>query len=105
MKAHALAAAAFFALPLIGASGANGAAAEKPTAEPQQNARNVNPRFRAMDTDGDGRVTRAEWRGNDRSFRNHDWNNDGVLSGDELRVNATRQRSGADDTGFYDWTT
>ena len=48
-------------------------------------------RFRAMDTNGDGEITRQEWRGNDRSFRNQDWNGDGVLSGDEVRTGARRQ--------------
>ena len=45
----------------------------------------ANMRFEGMDTNRDGRVTRREWRGNDRSFDNHDWNRDGVLSGTELR--------------------
>jgi EF hand len=43
-------------------------------------------RFRGMDRDGDGVITRAEWRGNDQSFSNHDTNNDGVLSGAEVRA-------------------
>lgn len=47
-------------------------------------------RFRAMDLDGDGVITRAEWRGNMQSFRQHDRNNDGVLSGDEVWVDETR---------------
>lgn len=47
-------------------------------------------RFPGMDADGDGRITRDEWRGNDRSFRVHDWNGDGVLSGPEIRVGARR---------------
>src|SRR5436190_22788158 len=47
-------------------------------------------RFRAMDRNGDGVITRDEWRGNDRSFRNHDWNNDGKLSGDELKAGSPR---------------
>jgi hypothetical protein len=38
-----------------------------------------------MDSNGDGRITRREWRGNDNSFRNHDCNRDGVLSGNEVR--------------------
>jgi hypothetical protein len=38
-----------------------------------------------MDTDRDGVVTRAEWRGSDQAFRNHDTNSDGVLSGAEVR--------------------
>jgi Ca2+-binding EF-hand superfamily protein len=50
-----------------------------------------NMRFQAMDTNHDGVITRDEWRGNDRSFRNHDWNGDGRLSGDEVRPGAQRQ--------------
>ena len=40
---------------------------------------------RDMDTDRDGVVTRAEWRGSEQAFRNHDTNGDGVLSGAEVR--------------------
>ena len=47
-------------------------------------------RFQVWDANGDGVITRAEWRGNDRAFRNHDWNGDGKLSGDEVRVGARR---------------
>jgi len=47
-------------------------------------------RFQGMDANHDGVITRAEWRGNDRSFRNHDWNGDGRLSGDEVREGARR---------------
>ena len=43
-------------------------------------------RFREMDTNHDGVITRSEWRGSDASFRAHDWNGDNVLSGDEVRV-------------------
>ena len=46
---------------------------------------NANKRFRGMDRNGDGVITRDEWRGNDQSFRKHDLNGDNVLSGDELR--------------------
>ena len=53
-------------------------------------------RYQAMDTDRDGRITRSEWRGTDRAFRNEDWNGDGVLSGDELRPGARRQNWGQD---------
>lgn len=48
-------------------------------------------RFQNMDTNGDGVITRDEWRGSDRAFRNQDWNGDGVLSGDEVRIGARRQ--------------
>src|SRR5678815_4698332 len=56
-------------------------------------------RFQGMDTNHDGVITRAEWRGNDRSFRNHDWNGDGRLSGDEVREGAKRN-SRWDDRDF-----
>jgi Ca2+-binding EF-hand superfamily protein len=52
--------------------------------------RDQNPRFRGMDQNGDGVITRAEWRGSEQSFRVHDWNRDGVLSGDEVRAGARR---------------
>ena len=45
-------------------------------------------RLRGMDGDNDGVITRAEWRGNDQSFREQDGNDDGVLSGDEVRPRA-----------------
>lgn len=70
----------------------------------------ANTRFQGMDANGDGVITRAEWRGNDRAFRNHDWNGDGKLSGDEVRVGARRSdRSDDQDvagtTGYEDdWT-
>jgi hypothetical protein len=47
-----------------------------------------------MDSNRDGVIARNEWNGSNQSFRVHDWNNDGVLSGDE--VNAGRFRQGRD---------
>jgi hypothetical protein len=47
-------------------------------------------RFQGMDTNGDGIISRQEWRGNDRSFINNDWNGDGQLSGAEVRPGAQR---------------
>lgn len=49
-------------------------------------------RFQAMDTNNDRVITRAEWRGTRRSFEVHDWNGDGVLSGNEVRIGARRPR-------------
>jgi len=43
-------------------------------------------RLHAMDRNGDGVITRAEWRGSDQSFRQQDRNGDGILSADEVRV-------------------
>jgi len=42
-------------------------------------------RFHGLDRNRDGVITRAEWRGNDTSFRQHDDNRDGVISGAEVR--------------------
>jgi Ca2+-binding EF-hand superfamily protein len=50
-------------------------------------------RFAAMDANNDGRITREEWRGSDTSFKVHDWNGDGVLSGDEVRLGGAQRRT------------
>jgi Ca2+-binding EF-hand superfamily protein len=46
-------------------------------------------RFADLDSNHDGVISRREWRGNPGTFRIHDWNDDGVLSGEEVRVGAT----------------
>ena len=56
-----------------------------------QGQANAQMRFQSMDRNGDGVITRDEWRGSERSFRNHDWNGDGRLSGDEVRPGAARE--------------
>jgi Ca2+-binding EF-hand superfamily protein len=48
-------------------------------------------RFEVMDQNGDGEISRQEWRGSARSFDVHDWNGDGRLSGDEVRVGGRQQ--------------
>ncbi len=72
-----------------------------------------NMRFAAMDTNNDGVISRREWRGSDVSFREHDWNGDGLLSGDEVRPGARRpgqaqtpgEFNGPDsDDPFDNWT-
>jgi Ca2+-binding EF-hand superfamily protein len=45
-------------------------------------------RFPNLDTNRDGVVSRSEWRGTNNAFRVRDWNGDGVLSGDEVRMGA-----------------
>ena len=57
--------------------------------------RNEHTRFAGMDQNGDGVITRNEWRGNAQSFNQHDWNGDGRLSGEEVRPGARPQ---------YEWT-
>lgn len=47
-------------------------------------------KYRNLDRNNDGEVSRAEWRGNSRSFQNQDWNGDGVLSGNEVIQGADR---------------
>jgi Ca2+-binding EF-hand superfamily protein len=61
-------------------------------------------RFQGMDRDGDGRITREEWRGNARAFARHDWNNDGVLSGDELLTRSRREPDGTFVPEITDWS-
>ena len=61
--------------------------------EPGQRAQDRRPaqiRFQGMDTNGDGMISRSEWRGSDQSFQRHDWNGDRVLSGNEVRIGAAR---------------
>jgi hypothetical protein len=50
-------------------------------------------RFQSMDTDHDGVITRAEWRGSDEAFRQQDTNHDSVLSGKEVAPGPASQLS------------
>jgi hypothetical protein len=47
-------------------------------------------KIQGMDADSNGAITRSEYRGDDQAFANHDWNGDGVLSGEEVRPGAHR---------------
>jgi len=53
-------------------------------------------RFENMDTNRDGAISRAEWRGSPRSFEVHDWNGDGRLSGQEVAIGAQRNTNWED---------
>ena len=50
----------------------------------------TNPQMKYADLDNNrnGVIERNEWRGSPRAFNIHDWNRDGVLSGEEVRVGA-----------------
>jgi Ca2+-binding EF-hand superfamily protein len=50
---------------------------------------NERMRYADLDNNRNGMIERNEWRGSPNAFRVHDWNGDGVLSGDEVRVGAT----------------
>jgi hypothetical protein len=67
-------------------------------------------RFQGMDANRNGTIERGEWNGSRGSFDVHDWNNDGVLSGEEIRVGGRRAaRWQAEDdfnpNGPATWTT
>jgi hypothetical protein len=53
-------------------------------------------RFEPMDRNGDGVISRSEWQGSERSFVVHDWNGDGQLSGEEIRIGGRRPVEQAD---------
>lgn len=61
-----------------------------PGPRPDRVAGEADLRFRGMDVNGDRRISRGEWRGNDVSFAEHDWNGDGVLAGAEVIPGARR---------------
>jgi hypothetical protein len=71
---------------------------DKKSKEPKGDAhgqpRDWDPRFHGLDADDNNVISRGEWNGDDRSFANHDWNRDGVLSGNELVAGAKRPESG-----------
>ena len=71
------------------------ATGELRTEQASRNARDREDTMRVirdMDTNRDGVITRSEWRGSPQTFDVRDWNNDGVLSGDEVSVAVPRPR-------------
>ena len=102
MSAAPLALLALLALPIDQVSAPQTA----PLRVPSQDGR-----FADMDANRDGIIQRNEWRGSLQSFRVHDWNNDGMLSGDELSVGRWRNDTWEDTDynpetfgRFYGWT-
>ena len=59
--------------------------------QPQQQPQITEYRFRGMDRNNDGAISRNEWRGSRQSFNVHDWDGNGVLEGNEVRQGAFRQ--------------
>jgi Ca2+-binding EF-hand superfamily protein len=65
-----------------------------------QTGASASRRFRNMDRNNDGVVSRSEWRGSPRSFNVHDWNGDGVLSDNEVDAAAARAGRTLEDMEF-----
>ena len=57
-------------------------------------------RFRPMDTNNDGVIQRNEWRGSAQSFDVHDWNNDNVLTGEEVNESSAPRGWAVDDMAY-----
>ena len=100
MRSVVLTALIVLALSAVPEQGVTARTATEPDQGKAQTAAQM--RFREMDTNGDGEISRAEWRGSNQSFRVHDWNGDGVLSGAEVRE-AVRQAQ-SPDPGDFDGT-
>ena len=79
----------FGGLLLVAVLGSAPAAFALEQGNPRQDTRGRQMRFRNMDTDNDGVVTRAEWRGSLQAFQQQDTNNDNVLSGPEIWISQT----------------
>jgi len=54
--------------------------------------RSAESRFKRLDKNNDGRISRDEWRGQARAFDRLDRNHDGVLTPDELSQAARHKR-------------
>ena len=53
-----------------------------------------------MDTNNDGIIQRNEWRGSAQSFDVHDWNNDNVLTGEEVNESSAPRGWAVDDMAY-----
>jgi Ca2+-binding EF-hand superfamily protein len=65
-------------------------AAAAKNAPPQAGAGRFGPMFQAMDKDGDGKLSRAEFQGREANFDRLDLNKDGVLEPSELNRAVTK---------------
>jgi Ca2+-binding EF-hand superfamily protein len=84
MKCATCAAAALLSCLISAPAVAHGEQERREPSNAAQTSERRQARFRGMDTNRDGVITRQEWRGNDQSFARRDSNRDGVLSGSEV---------------------
>ncbi len=91
MRTDWVVAVALTALPCAG-----GVLAAAPAAAQSRRAPQTEIRYAEMDRDRDGVITRSEWRGTRQAFDTADWNHDGVLSGDEVRLDARNGQTAAE---------
>lgn len=82
MRTERIILSALFALPLVAVMGVD-------TSAQLRWPRTADYRYSEMDADRDRVITRAEWTGTRQAFTAADVNRDGVLSGDEVRLDAT----------------
>jgi hypothetical protein len=78
-----------FAITVIALPLAAGLLGVSPATHAQQR---TTMRYSQWDTNGDGRITRAEWQGTRAAFNAADINSDGVLSGTEVQVSGNQDR-------------
>jgi len=83
------------AVALIAVGGA-GTLSATPAAAQSRRAPQTEIRYAEMDRDHDGVITRSEWQGTRREFDAADWNHDGVLSGEEVRLDPRTAPTPAD---------
>jgi len=68
---------------------------DQPVEAQNRNPRAPQPgRFAGLDRDGDGYITRSEWRGSHQSFSVHDRNGDGVLEYAQRILSTEGKRDG-----------
>lgn len=84
MAIHRSVATALFLTALATSASAQGNGRIDNDNQGRQRGRDGTGRFHPMDADRDDVITKAEWQGNDESFRRQDTNADGVLSGAEV---------------------
>ena len=88
----------FGTIVLFGVSSALGQTSQSTGDQTQQRRQGPRDLYQRMDTNGDGKISREEWRGRPEGFARLDANGDGFLTPDEIRAGRF-QRQGSDRRG------